>query len=148
VSGNCFFRLKSQFNILILNGMLRFQTIRRRTKHHLGRLQQRDHIVVGLIAAITKIDDIIKVIKASDSIDSAKTELCGERFQFTNEQVMLCGLTHTAWVCILTVSWFVWVGRVDSWVNAAKNHKSRGDETTTRARRVVAFHCSIARFDG
>ena len=37
----------------------RFATIRRRTEYQLNRLQSREHIVEGLLVALTKMDEVL-----------------------------------------------------------------------------------------
>jgi len=49
----------------------RFETIRRRSKYQLQRLQTRDHIVLGLIEALRRIDEIIAITKTSNNSNEA-----------------------------------------------------------------------------
>ncbi len=49
----------------------RFETIRRRSKYQLQRLQTRDHIVLGLIEALRRIDEIISITKTSNNSNEA-----------------------------------------------------------------------------
>ena len=49
--------------------------IQRRTKHRLQKAENRLHIVEGLLLALKKIDQIIKVIKASKDVDTARKSL-------------------------------------------------------------------------
>ncbi len=65
----------------------RFDVIRRRTSFHLESLKKRDHIVLGLMAAIKKIDDVVKLIKESDCVATAKTQLKGLKYNFSEDQV-------------------------------------------------------------
>lgn len=72
----------------------RFKTIRRRTAHQLLRVKTRDHIVQGLIMALSKIDRIIKVIKESPDSTTARAELTSDKFGFSDEQAeSVMGLT-------------------------------------------------------
>lgn len=66
---------------------LNFQVeiIRRRTIHQLAVAEARDHIVIGLIKAIDNIDEIVNIIKTSESIDIASKKLI-ERFEFSEIQ--------------------------------------------------------------
>ncbi len=57
----------------------------RRTKYDLEQAKQRAHIVEGLIIAVTNIDEVIKIIRASASTAEAKQNLC-ERFLLSEEQ--------------------------------------------------------------
>ncbi|MDA2970456.1 MAG: DNA gyrase subunit A [Candidatus Actinomarina sp.] len=49
--------------------------IQRRTKHRLEKAENRLHIVEGLLLALNKIDQIIKVIKASKDVETARKSL-------------------------------------------------------------------------
>ena len=48
---------------------------RRRTKNRLGKRQARLHLVEGLLKAIVNIDEVIRIIRASDEVDQARTGL-------------------------------------------------------------------------
>lgn len=49
----------------------RFETIRRKTSHQLGKVAARAHIVVGLLKALKHVDEVIDIIrKASDQNDA------------------------------------------------------------------------------
>ena len=63
----------------------RHEVVVRRTKFELDKAQKRAHILEGLIKAIDIIDDIIALIRASKSVDEAKTGLM-ENYGFTDEQ--------------------------------------------------------------
>jgi DNA gyrase subunit A len=49
--------------------------IQRRTQYRLNKAEARLHIVEGLILALDKIDQIIKVIRASKDVETARTSL-------------------------------------------------------------------------
>ena len=49
--------------------------IQRRTQYRLKKAEDRLHIVEGLILALDKIDQIIKVIRASKDAETARTSL-------------------------------------------------------------------------
>ncbi|MCF7954347.1 MAG: DNA gyrase subunit A [Phycisphaerae bacterium] len=53
----------------------RLEVIRRRTRYELRRCKNRAHILEGLIMAVSDIDEIIALIKASPDAPSAKTAL-------------------------------------------------------------------------
>ncbi|MBQ7468344.1 MAG: DNA gyrase subunit A [Bacteroidales bacterium] len=53
----------------------RHEVILRRTNFDLEKAKKRAHILEGLLKAIDVIDEIIRIIRASDSVDSAKAEL-------------------------------------------------------------------------
>src|SRR2546423_6450130 len=66
-------------------GEFRVATVRRRTQFRLTRIEERLHIVLGRLLAYVKIDEIIKLIRASEDQHSAKEKL-KERFKFTERQ--------------------------------------------------------------
>ena len=57
----------------------------RRTKFDLGKAKAREHIVKGLIKALSILDDVIKIIRASKNKSDAKKNLVSE-FSFTEAQ--------------------------------------------------------------
>ena len=63
----------------------RHEVVVRRTKFELDKAQKRAHILEGLLKAIDVIDEIIKIIRHSESVDAAKASLM-ERFAFTEAQ--------------------------------------------------------------
>ena len=63
----------------------RHEVVVRRTKFELDKAMKRAHILEGLLKAIDVIDEIIAIIRASKTIDDAKTELM-ERFGFDDIQ--------------------------------------------------------------
>ena len=63
----------------------RHEVVVRRTKFDLDKAQKRAHILEGLLKAIDVIDEIIKIIRHSESVDAAKASLM-ERFGFTEAQ--------------------------------------------------------------
>lgn len=66
---------------------LNFQVeiIRRRTEHQLSQAEARDHIVEGLLKATDNIDEIVSIIKNSESGEEASQKLM-ERFLFSEIQ--------------------------------------------------------------
>src|SRR5438445_3512021 len=66
-------------------GEFRVATVRRRTQFRLDRCEERLHIVEGRLKAYAKIDEIIKLIRASEDQAEAKQKL-KERFKFTERQ--------------------------------------------------------------
>src|SRR5436853_3516667 len=66
-------------------GEFRVVTVRRRTQFRLDRVQERIEIVLGRLLAYAKIDDIIKLIRASEDQPEAKEKL-RERYKFTERQ--------------------------------------------------------------
>ena len=63
----------------------RHEVILRRTKFDLEKAQKRAHILEGLLKALDVIDEIIKIIRASKSVEDAKNELM-QTFAFTEAQ--------------------------------------------------------------
>jgi len=63
----------------------RHEVIVRRTKFDLEKAQKRAHILEGLLKALDVIDQIINIIRASKSVDDAKSELMAT-FGFTEVQ--------------------------------------------------------------
>src|SRR5882724_10307106 len=66
-------------------GEFRVATVRRRTQFRLDQCEERLHIVEGRLKAYAKIDEIIKLIRASEDQAEAKQKL-RERFKFTERQ--------------------------------------------------------------
>lgn len=63
----------------------RHDVIVRRTKFDLEKARKRAHILEGLLKALDVIDEIIRIIRASKSVDDARAELMA-RFDFTEVQ--------------------------------------------------------------
>ena len=61
--------------------------VRKRTLFDLNKAQTRAHILEGLIIALTNINNIIKLIKESKSVETAKEALLSN-FSLTNEQAV------------------------------------------------------------
>ena len=66
-------------------GEWRVNTVRRRTQFRLERVQERLELVLGRLLAYAKIDEIIKLIRASDDQMEAKQKL-RDKFKFTERQ--------------------------------------------------------------
>jgi topoisomerase-4 subunit A len=70
----------------------RIATVRRRTEFRLKKCEDRLHIVEGRIKAFAHIDEIIKVIRASEDVASARAALMA-RWRFTERQAQdICDL--------------------------------------------------------
>ena len=71
----------NQPKVLNLHGLLeyfvhhRIEVIRRRSEFDLKKAQDKVHILTGLLIALSRIDLIIAAIRASDSVDNARTAL-------------------------------------------------------------------------
>ncbi len=63
----------------------RHEVVLRRTKFDLEKARKRAHILEGLLKALDVIDQIIKIIRASKSVEDAKNELMAT-FAFTDVQ--------------------------------------------------------------
>ena len=63
----------------------RHEVVVRRTKFDLDKAQKRAHILEGLLKALDVIDEIIRIIRASKSVDDAKAELMNT-FAFSEAQ--------------------------------------------------------------
>lgn len=63
----------------------RHEVVVRRTKFELEKAQKRAHILEGLLKAIDVIDEIIRIIRASKSVDDAKAEII-DAFGFSDAQ--------------------------------------------------------------
>ena len=66
-------------------GEFRVATVRRRTQFRLDRVEERLHIVQGRLAAYAKIDEIIKLIRASEDQAEAKSRL-QQKFRLSEKQ--------------------------------------------------------------
>src|SRR5262245_23935547 len=66
-------------------GEFRIDTVRRRTRFRLDRVQERHEIVMGRLLAYVKIDEIIKLIRASEDQPEAKENL-KKKYKFTERQ--------------------------------------------------------------
>ncbi|WP_260405946.1 DNA topoisomerase (ATP-hydrolyzing) subunit A [Microbacterium sp. G2-8] len=54
----------------------RIEVVTRRTTYRLRRRRERLHLVEGLLVAILDIDEVIQVIRTSETSDEARTRLC------------------------------------------------------------------------
>jgi DNA gyrase subunit A len=63
----------------------RHEVVIRRTRFELGKAQERAHILEGLIIASKNIDEVINIIRSSESADTAKQRLM-ERFGLSDAQ--------------------------------------------------------------
>ena len=61
------------------------EVITRRTQYELNKAEERAHILQGLLIALDNIDEVIKIIRGSQTVQLAKTELM-ERFQLSDVQ--------------------------------------------------------------
>jgi topoisomerase-4 subunit A len=66
-------------------GEFRVATVRRRTEFRLAKCEERLHIVLGRLMAYVKIDEIIKLIRASEDQAEAKQKL-RDKYKFSERQ--------------------------------------------------------------
>ena len=59
--------------------------VTRRTKYDLNKARERAHILEGLLKALDNIDEVIRIIRASQNVQIAKQELM-DRFELTDVQ--------------------------------------------------------------
>ncbi len=59
--------------------------VTRRTKYELNKAEERAHILEGLLIALDNIDEVIKIIRSSADVNTAKTTLM-ERFGLSDAQ--------------------------------------------------------------
>ncbi len=80
----------------------RIEVVRRRTRFELKKAEARAHILEGYLKAIDNLDEVVRIIRASNNRDEARIELIG-RFEFTDKQAnavldlrlyQLTGLEH------------------------------------------------------
>jgi DNA gyrase subunit A len=64
----------------------RVQVITRRANYDLSKAKEKMHILEGFMLALKNIDEVIKIIRASKTVDEAKEKLM-KRFEFTEKQV-------------------------------------------------------------
>lgn len=88
----------------VLTNYLKHQedVVTRRTQYELNKAKERDHIVQGLLIAIDHIDEVVRIIRSSSSVQEAKSRLI-ERFGLDDTQAQaivdmrlraLTGLEH------------------------------------------------------
>ena len=81
----------NQPKVLNLHQMLEYylrhqeDVVRRRTKYDLNKAEERAHILQGLLIALDHIDEVIQIIRSSQSVALAKTRLM-ERFGLSDAQ--------------------------------------------------------------
>ncbi|CUI16433.1 DNA gyrase subunit A [Candidatus Protochlamydia naegleriophila] len=63
----------------------RIDVVRRRTRFELNKAEARAHILEGYLRAIDHMDEVVRLIRASQNRDEARAQLI-ERFQFTERQ--------------------------------------------------------------
>ena len=80
-----------QPKVLTLPEMLKYylahqeDVVTRRTKYDLNKAHERAHILEGLLKALDNIDEVIRIIRGSRSVQVAKQELM-DRFELTDVQ--------------------------------------------------------------
>ena len=61
------------------------EVVTRRTKYDLNKAEERAHILQGLLIALDNIDEVIRIIRGSKTVQIAKAELM-ERFELSDAQ--------------------------------------------------------------
>ena len=71
----------------MLNHYLKHQeeVVTRRTRYELNKAEERAHILKGLLIALDNIDEVIKIIRNSENVQTAKAELIA-RFELSDAQ--------------------------------------------------------------
>jgi DNA gyrase subunit A len=64
------------------------EVITRRSKFRLQRAVDRNHILEGRLKALNVIDEIIKLIRASEDASAAKAQLMGKKYNFSERQAI------------------------------------------------------------
>lgn len=83
--------VKGRPQLLTLKDMIhyfvehRHEVVVRRTRHELAEAEKRAHILEGLIIAVDNIDEVVSIIRHSQSVEEAKKSLI-ERFALDDEQ--------------------------------------------------------------
>jgi DNA gyrase subunit A len=63
----------------------RIDVIRRRTRYELARAEARAHILEGYLKALSHLDEVVKIIRASSNRDAARSELMS-RYDLSEKQ--------------------------------------------------------------
>lgn len=63
----------------------RIDVIRKRTRYELAKAEARAHILEGYLKALDHLDEVVKIIRASNNRDMARSELMG-RYDLTEKQ--------------------------------------------------------------
>ena len=83
--------VNNQPKVMNILGMLKYylqhqeEVVTRRTKYDLNKAEERAHILQGLLIALDNIDEVIRIIRGSKTVQIAKSELM-ERFDLTDVQ--------------------------------------------------------------
>ncbi|HEY5379623.1 MAG TPA: DNA gyrase subunit A [Pseudolabrys sp.] len=67
----------------------REEVVSRRTKHLLGKARDRAHILVGLAIAVANIDEVIKLIRASNDANEAREALMSREWPATTAAALI-----------------------------------------------------------
>ncbi len=77
--------------LLTLKGLMqeylkhRKEVVLRRTRYELRKAEERSHLLAGLLTALRNIDQVVKLIKSSESVDEARNSLI-QRFKLSEKQ--------------------------------------------------------------
>mgnify|MGYP001349711787 CR=1 FL=1 len=64
----------------------RIEVVRARTRFELNKAEMRAHILEGYLKALEHLDEVVKIIRKSESRDEAKSKLV-EKYEFSDRQV-------------------------------------------------------------
>ncbi|MCB1110042.1 MAG: DNA topoisomerase 4 subunit A, partial [Chlamydiia bacterium] len=64
----------------------RIEVVRARTRFELNKAEARAHILEGYLKALDHLDEVVKIVRTSNTRDEAKVKLV-EKYQFTDRQV-------------------------------------------------------------
>lgn len=64
----------------------RFNTIKRRTEHHLKKLDGRSHILEGVATALLRVDEVIDIMKHAKDAGEVRSKLMEPAFGFSTTQ--------------------------------------------------------------
>ena len=76
-------------DMLVAFVAFREEVVSRRTKHLLSKARDRAHVLVGLAIAVTNIDEVIKLIRASKDANEARDKLMAREWPATTAATLI-----------------------------------------------------------
>jgi DNA gyrase subunit A len=76
-------------DMLVAFVAFREEVVSRRTKHLLGKARDRAHVLVGLAIAVANIDEVIKLIRASQDANEAREALMAREWPATTAATLI-----------------------------------------------------------
>ena len=67
----------------------REKTLTRRVKFDLSKAQEKAHVLIGISVAVENIDAVIKIIKNSETVESAKKALLGKKWKISKTSKLI-----------------------------------------------------------